>query len=101
MNKIIIILLVIVALAFYTVAIRTQPKGNPETHQIDLIRKDIIRMDSVNHIKQKQAQDSIRKDINGMRQSIQVINSVNTKLKKQNEKLDIIYNSIHADMPEF
>jgi len=29
------------------------------------------------------------------------LNSINQKLRQQNEKLDRIYNSVHADMPDF
>lgn len=78
-------------------------KRKPEKRlmQIDSLRKEIILMDSLDDAKDKQLLDSIRSEIRKSQKELQSIKSINQKLNQQNEKLDRLYNSIHADMPNF
>lgn len=68
--------------------------------QIDSVRYDIVRLDSLARIRDRLMRDSIKKEISKTMVRLQTIESVNQKLQKQNEKLDRIYRSITVDLPD-
>ncbi len=72
-----------------------------EINQIDDVRKDIIRLDSLQDVREKRMMDSLKKEISSSQVELKSIRVINQKLNQQNEKLDRLYNSIHADMPAF
>jgi TolA-binding protein len=69
--------------------------------QINQLRIEIVKLDSIRRSEQRRQIDSMMQEIKVTQAQAEKLNSINQKLRQQNEKLDRIYNSVHADMPDF
>ncbi len=68
--------------------------------EIKQLRQEIIRMDSLNNIRQAAIVDSVKTAIEQDKGEIKAIHSINNKLQKLNEKTDRIYSAVTVDMPD-
>lgn len=82
--------------------------SNPESDnkidrilEIDSLRMDIVRMHESNITMQSVYLDSMSGEFLRISSKLKSLEDINRKLQKQNEKLDLLYNSIIVDMPEF
>lgn len=67
---------------------------------IDL-KRELVRLDSVNRQQQKRFFDSLMFQIDSLHHKVADYEKINARLQQQNAKLDVIYRSIHvADMPD-
>lgn len=93
------IIVVIVGLFFWFVQL-SEKRHTERVQEINNIRKELLRADSVRAVYQKQVLDSIRSSIKDDTQQKAQLKAINTKLNQLNEKTNSIYSAIRVDMPE-
>ena len=96
----ILLLLIIPVYVFLWIKLGPDNKPDKKVEEIKELRQLILKMDSVNQVRQKQFVDSMKVEIGKDKGEIQAIKAINSKLQKLNEKTDRIYSAISVDMPD-
>ncbi len=94
-------LIVVIAFIAFVSYDFTHNRKNQRIQQIDSLRREIILRDSLEGMRDQRVIDTIRSDIRRSQNELKDIKLINKKISQQNEKLDRLYNSIHADLPKF
>lgn len=79
---------------------RAQESMDQEMTEHLEIKREIIRVDSMNRIEQKRVLDSLLKRMDSLSNQVVIYDKINAKLQKQNAKLDAIYHSLNVSMPD-
>jgi hypothetical protein len=90
-----------VASVVFTVVTLTDRVTQKKVEKIRFDKNEIVRIDSLLDAREKKVLDSLTVVINSLRSQDARLNDFNFKIRKQNEKLDHIYSSIHIDRPDF
>jgi hypothetical protein len=95
------LLLIIVGCVVFTLVNSMLPHETKVVQQIKFDRDELVRIDSLLDIREKKVLDSVAVVIDALKSQDKRLNDFNTKIRKQNEKLDKIYSGIDIDRPDF
>jgi septal ring factor EnvC (AmiA/AmiB activator) len=105
MNKMPIVLCILISVVLVIVlylVMRKPEHDNQRTIQkINELKKEIIKMDSLQRSEQRRQVDSMKQGIQATQTQLEKLDKINNKLRQQNEKMDLLYNSLNDNMPKF
>lgn len=98
-----ILCVIFVSIIYFLIRNTHEPKDQSakQIEQINNLRIEIVKLDSIRKREQRRQIDSMMQGIKITQTQLEKIDKITIKLRQQNEKLDLLYNSLHTDMPEF